>query len=184
MLLACVSHNDSCCTISYVQNITSIFVMHVETISGFLPPLQVLGHASGPDMWALYYGARMNYERAARCAAYPCTFGVYPPLYNGEKTFADASEKAAALPALKAAADLEHALEAQLLAAKRHPAMRDIVLDHFARWHDQLGGGALVVSLPTQLRSCDASAGPLKSCMLTSCFARHLPRYLVVTHAC
>lgn len=73
--------------------------------------------AGGPDarLQAPWYAARDNYQTVMRCNAWPCSRNLYAPANPRSVTYASAAERDAAAPALKAQADVEWALDEQLM---------------------------------------------------------------------
>ncbi|GIL87882.1 hypothetical protein Vretifemale_15929, partial [Volvox reticuliferus] len=131
--------------------------------------LDVLAYMSGPDMVGALYGARSNFDRATRACGsnttvWPCTFtNIYPPLaYQGAPssiTWTSASQFDNTMQAMAANASKEADLESVLRQARIHDTMYDMMLDSLWRWHNQTGGGDVVVDLSRTAKNCYEAAG-------------------------
>lgn len=71
----------------------------------------------GPDarLQAPWYAARDNYQSVMRCNAWPCSRNLFAPANPRSVTYTSAAERDAAAPVLKAQADVEWALDEQLM---------------------------------------------------------------------
>ncbi|GIL67805.1 hypothetical protein Vafri_21080 [Volvox africanus] len=130
--------------------------------------LDVLAYTSGPDMLGPLYGARSNYDRAMgacgkNTSVFPCTFStIYPPMqYAGGNSinWTSAADFNVTIQSMAPNASREAALESVLRKARIHDNMYDLMLDFLWRWHNQTGGGDIVVDLCRNARSCNYSPG-------------------------
>ncbi|GLC60709.1 hypothetical protein PLESTB_001660900 [Pleodorina starrii] len=131
--------------------------------------LDALAYMAGPDMSGPWYGARSNYDRAmSTCgrntSTYPCYWSnIYPPLNNNgvpsSFNWTTREEFTATLASMAPNASREAALESVLRQARLHDSLYDIVLDSLWRWHNQTGGGDLVIDLTRTTTPCSKAPG-------------------------
>ncbi|GIL67802.1 hypothetical protein Vafri_21078 [Volvox africanus] len=131
--------------------------------------LDVLAYMGGPDMLGPLYGARSNYDRAIKACGsnttvWPCTFtNPYPPMgYTGGPeniTWASMADFNLTLQDMAANASKEADLESVLRQARIHDSLYDMMLDSLWRWHNQTGGGDIVVDLTRTASPCSKAPG-------------------------
>ncbi|GIL87895.1 hypothetical protein Vretifemale_15941 [Volvox reticuliferus] len=96
-------------------------------------------------------------------SVFPCTFStIYPPMqYAGGNsiTWTSAAEFNVTIQSMAPNASREAALESVLRQARIHDTMYDMMLDSLWRWHNQTGGGDVVVDLSRTARSCNYAPG-------------------------